>query len=510
MGMLSKLPLGREIFARGSIRPVCLIAALLAFVYLLTRSIYLLWYHSLSEIPGPTVAKLTTWWQSYYASQLKKAEQVQAAHLKYGDIVRIGPNEISFSNPKYLKAIYGHNVPVLKTEFYLGGKFSVHENIFSMRHREEHAARRKLMARNFAQTTLIEMAPSLLRKAQALCHKLEEYEGRTANVYPWLHRLGLEYIFMLTLGRDPQLTETDTHHHALRNLEVFPQNFALSSIFPFLKVHGVSFPVRSIREPFQIQAGWNTFCLEIVAQERNMKPDERAPWIARLMDRDDDFLRRRMTDVEIAEEIIGALFAGSGTTTSTLAYLIYEVVANPNVYQSLKKELQEAIPDWPAGTGSPPPIDLLQHLPYLNAVISESLRSHPTIPGAMPRRIVSDRLKIGALELPRGIIVGAQNYSLHANEEYFPDPTKFDPERFLGMDQSKAKEGLNAFSSGPRGCIGRSLAMLEMQIVAALFFRYFDVKMDPTMKADDMKMRIAFSGNPAGEKVLLNLQKVTS
>jgi hypothetical protein len=52
--------------------------------------------------------------------------------------------------------------------------------------------------------------------------------------------------------------------------------------------------------------------------------------------------------------------------------------------------------------------------------------------------------------------------------------------------------------------------MLEMQIVAALFFRYFDVKMDPTMKADDMKMRIAFSGNPAGEKVLLNLQKVTS
>lgn len=63
---------------------------------------------------------------------------------------------------------------------------------------------------------------------------------------------------MLTIGRDPQLTETDTHHHALKNLEVFPRNFALSSVFPFLKVHGVSVPVRSIREPFQIQAGWNT------------------------------------------------------------------------------------------------------------------------------------------------------------------------------------------------------------------------------------------------------------
>lgn len=56
-----------------------------------------------------------------------------AAHLKYGDIVRIGPNELSFSNPKYLKAIYGHNVPALKSDFYVGGKFSVNDNIFSMR-----------------------------------------------------------------------------------------------------------------------------------------------------------------------------------------------------------------------------------------------------------------------------------------------------------------------------------------------------------------------------------------
>lgn len=49
------------------------------------------------------------------------------------------------------------------------------------------------MSRNYAQAPLIEMAPSLLRKAEALCHKLEEHEG-TVNVYPWLHRLGLEYI----------------------------------------------------------------------------------------------------------------------------------------------------------------------------------------------------------------------------------------------------------------------------------------------------------------------------
>lgn len=79
------------------------------------------------------------------------------------------------------------------------------------------------------------------------------------------------------------------------------------------------------------------------------------------------------------------------------------MAASHNIYQTLKKELRDAIPGWPNGAGSPPPIDLLQHLPYLNAVISESLRSHPTIPGAMPRRIVSDRFKIGTLELPKDV-----------------------------------------------------------------------------------------------------------
>lgn len=52
-----------------------------------------------------------------------------------------------------------------------------------------------------------------------------------------------------------------------------------------------------------------------------------------------------------------------------------------------------------------------------------------------------------------------------------------------------------------------SLAILELQIVTALFFRYFDAKLDPSMNSDDMIMKVIFSGSPIGEKVLLNLSK---
>lgn len=77
MGLLSKVPLGREVLSRASLQPLCLIAVLLGFAYILTRSLYLLWFHPLSEIPGPVVARLTTWWQSYHASRLNKAAQIQ-------------------------------------------------------------------------------------------------------------------------------------------------------------------------------------------------------------------------------------------------------------------------------------------------------------------------------------------------------------------------------------------------------------------------------------------------
>lgn len=56
-----------------------------------------------------------------------------AAHLKYGPIVRVGPNEISFADPAVVKTIYGHRSPVLKTDFYVGGKFTDVDNVFSMR-----------------------------------------------------------------------------------------------------------------------------------------------------------------------------------------------------------------------------------------------------------------------------------------------------------------------------------------------------------------------------------------
>jgi cytochrome P450 len=97
-------------------------------------------------------------------------------------------------------------------------------------------------------------------------------------------------------------------------------------------------------------------------------------------------------------------FAGSGTTSATLNFLIYSVAADRNVYFKLKAELREAFPGWPAEGGEIPPITTIQKLPYTNAVISETLRRFPTIPGAMPRRVIAEGgLRIGDLLVPKNV-----------------------------------------------------------------------------------------------------------
>ncbi|MCJ1301127.1 hypothetical protein MMC08_003926 [Hypocenomyce scalaris] len=228
------------------------------------------------------------------------------------------------------------------------------------------------------------------------------------------------------------------------------------------------------------------------------------------MENQDDYVGRTLTDLEIAEEIIGILYEpySDRLLDSRLADTVKICwIRDPVVYRKLKEELNTELKDWPGAGSSVPDLSRLQGLTYTNAVISEGLRRYPTIPGTMPRTVTSSSITLGGFRLPRNTIVGAQNFSIHLSEDYFPDPEKFDPDRFLGDSQKKAREALNPFSEGPRGCIGRNLAMLEMQIVVPMFFKYFDAELDQSMTAEDMRLKDAFSGCPAGQRVLLKLRK---
>ena len=181
----------------------------------------------------------------------------------------------------------------------------------------------------------------------------------------------------------------------------------------------------------------------------------------------------------IASELMDHLLAGTETTGWTLAYLMHELSQRPNLQSTLRRELLSLSPpilypikasdnDDSIARESLPSPRAIDALPLLDAILFETLRLHPSVPGSQPRvtppsNPQSPTLLLGYLNIPPGIRASAQAYSLHRNPEVFPDPETWKPERWLETSQEKRGEMMRwfwAFGSGPNMCIGNHLAML--------------------------------------------------
>lgn len=140
---------------------------------------------------------MSSLWTAWYARKLRKAQAIEQAHQQYGPIIRIGPNELSFSNPNALRAIYGHGSRLPKAEFYQGGKFTHLDNVFSMRNIQAHSARRAVMAPVFSQRFVATYIPIMRHKiSQAFeAMRKEGNDGsKLVDLYHWAHALALDVV----------------------------------------------------------------------------------------------------------------------------------------------------------------------------------------------------------------------------------------------------------------------------------------------------------------------------
>lgn len=113
-------------------------------------------------------------------------------------------------------------------------------------------------------------------------------------------------------------------------------------------------------------------------------------------------------------EATGLVGAGGGTTSVTLTYLVWAVLQDPLIQKKLENEVSTLPDDFTASD--------LEALPYMNAVIEETLRLYGPIPGALPRVVPESGLSIAGYFLPRGTVVCTQAYSMHRQSDVFPNP----------------------------------------------------------------------------------------
>lgn len=176
-----------------------------------------------------------------------------------------------------------------------------------------------------------------------------------------------------------------------------------------------------------------------------------------------------MSDEALVDEMFTLLGAGHETTASALAWTLYHVLARPDVLDRLRAELEQVVGDGPVDPMA------VARLEYLDAVVKESARLTPVATN-ITRRLAAP-MRIGGLDLPAGVSVSASIYLIHHRADLWPDPERFDPDRFIGTRPSAYT--FFPFGGGSRRCLGAAFASYELKVVLAQILSRTDLRVAP-------------------------------
>jgi cytochrome P450 len=172
---------------------------------------------------------------------------------------------------------------------------------------------------------------------------------------------------------------------------------------------------------------------------------------------------------ELVNAALGPFVAGLDTVANALTFIVYRLLAHPDVMERVRAEADRMFED-----GAPDP----ERLPYLRAVCMETLRLHPVAPLGM--RFAQQEFAMDGCRIPRDAALIMATAVPHYLEEHFPAPERFEPERFQAPRQEHRAPGVYApYGLGTHTCLGAGLAELQMVLTIATLLRRVRLKLYP-------------------------------
>ncbi|KAI1407554.1 cytochrome P450 [Hypoxylon sp. FL1857] len=431
------------------------------------RLTYYVLFHPLSSYPGPFAAKLSDAYNGYYAFKRQLHIITRENHLKYGAVVRQGPNKLVFNSVAALQDIY-------KNDRTTKPKALKIPTIFTAQDRQVHRERRQLIGRAISERSMRIFEPTMLDQVDLLVrhifHSTQRSQSTTINMTERARLLGFDLAGLLAFGYDLNLQNGEENRFVLPMLEA---GFFWSSVFlhwPLTRRFSIGLATLKVFR--RLRSQYLSLLEHIISLRTKQDKHAQHDLYSIVADELDKSGSGGIRASELWAEATLFLPAAGDTTKTALAAIFFYLSQNAQCYNTLASEIRSSFTSASQISGS-----ALAGYQYLRACIDEALRMSPPVAGILWREAYpSDQpFTVDGHVIPRGTIVGVNIYSIHHNEEYFPDPFTFRPERWLD-DAKVMRDAFAPFSQGPRGCAGKAMAYLEISLVVAKVMWYFDFR----------------------------------
>ncbi|KAI5806828.1 cytochrome P450 [Peziza echinospora] len=460
-------------------------------LYVTGLIIYRLYLHPLAEYPGPLMARITSLHAAYHAWIGDSHLVLYHAHRKYGKFVRFTPNFISINDACALNEIYGHGKNVQKSSFY--SVMPVYPHAFDTHtviNKSLHGRKRRVMSQAFSDAAIRGMEENVLTHIRTFCRNLgaRDFESKgdgagadARNMAHWSNWLTFDVIGDLCFGKTfgmldreewrfwPSLIDMAIHRHAIAGIS--------------LKIHTLGLGKYLFPKIAEGQKTFVKYSREQAKERISMGKGVRKDFFHYLLDAKDPQTGEGYTMSELWSESNLLIAAGSHTPSTALVSTFYYLANYPAVLAELTAVVRSTFSNpeqirtdtFTSAAGQPA-------YRMVRACLDEAMRMAPPVPTTLPRQVLKGGATVAGRHFPEGVDVATPSFTLHMNEEYYPEPFRYNPHRFI-MDKAasadayhRAQSAFAPFSLGPRSCIGRTLAYVELTIALARTVWTYDLE----------------------------------
>jgi benzoate 4-monooxygenase len=407
---------------------------------------------------------------------------------------------------------------------------SIRRGLFNVRDRAEHTRKRKIVSHTFSAKSIGQFEQYIHANLELFYSKwsrLSKEASGSATGYAsidalnWFNYLAFDIIGDLAFGAPFGMLEAERDFAEIRKSPDSPPTSAPAiqvlnrrgevsgtlGCLPQLKPYARYLPDKFFSQGVEAVENLAGIAIARVAQRLDNPDIGRVDLLARLME-GKDANGEKLGREELTAEALTQLIAGSDTTSNTSCAILYWVLRTPHVLPKLQAELDAAV-----GPGVPS-YDAVKDLPYVQNVIWETMRIHSTsslglprlVPMASPENPNPKPVELLGYSFPPGTALSVPAYTIHHSKELWgSDADEFVPERWEEKRlTARQKDAFIPFSYGPRACVGRNVAEMELKCIVGTVFRNFEFRDE---HKGEMQTREGFLRKPLGFDVGVRRRK---